>query len=374
MGIPVTLHIYDVSTDPHSSQLNEYLTALGTGAFHGAVEVDGLEWSYGYSSQGTGVFSNKPKGCKAHHYRCSEKIGDTSMSQKEIKSLIETMKKEWPGTEYDLLRHNCCVFSNALCERLGVGPIPRWVTNLAATGATVTDGLIKGVDAAQCAAIIAKAKANEFDAKYINGEASAKAKDVINGLQGINQKYHITASIAGAGGKVASLIEQGPEGIRVLAFMGGFGSCVLATLGIASTISKIGVDTVMYSHMILSGYMIIFAFTTMIFEAKPEWIQKAGHGIDVYQNTLLDNCAFLSQVLGRGLFYAFQGSIWTTFWESNLIGYCKLVLGVYYWIGAGFHVAMHFGVMPKDVVEKLRAVRTGGGDPSVGAVRLVPQA
>merc|ERR1712060_603032 len=53
------------------------------------------------------------------------------------------MGRDWPGSDYDLLRHNCCHFSDALCQALGVGPIPGWVTSLAGVGAMLRSG-IKG--------------------------------------------------------------------------------------------------------------------------------------------------------------------------------------------------------------------------------------
>merc|ERR1712032_982970 len=96
---------------------------------------------------------------------------------------IAQLKQEWIGTEYDLLRHNCCVFSNILCEKLGVGSIPSWVTNLAAAGATVGDGMLVVKDKAQRTAIMAAAKAGKVDAKYnIKGTAQAKAQEFMTSM------------------------------------------------------------------------------------------------------------------------------------------------------------------------------------------------
>merc|ERR1712224_476437 len=113
------------------------LRAVGTGAFHAAVEVQGSEWSYGYVDEGTGVFDCEPKQCDMHQYRESLPMGETPRSAKEISDLLDRMASEWPGVEYDLLRKNCCSFSDAFCQELGVGPIPSWVTNLAGAGATL---------------------------------------------------------------------------------------------------------------------------------------------------------------------------------------------------------------------------------------------
>ena len=61
MGLPVTLHVYDLGRGQ--------LKAIGThwaGAFHSAVEVNGSEWSFGATDDGSGVFSNAPRGCTMH--------------------------------------------------------------------------------------------------------------------------------------------------------------------------------------------------------------------------------------------------------------------------------------------------------------------
>lgn len=192
MSTPVTLHIYDVSTDSRVGSINEYLEALGTGAFHAGLEVNGLEWSYGYSPDNTGVFSCPPKGCKAHKYRDSLSMGETAKSAAEIKEIIETLKEDWLGLDYDLLRKNCCLFSKELVQKLEVGPVPSWVTNLAAAGATLHDGLLKGKEYADKAAIMAKAKAGEFDEKYnISGTAKAAAKEVLEAAGRFDEQYRV---------------------------------------------------------------------------------------------------------------------------------------------------------------------------------------
>ena len=45
------------------------------------------------------------------------------------------MKPEWMGPTYDLLRKNCCYFSEAFSLKLGTGKIPKWVNHLAHVGA-----------------------------------------------------------------------------------------------------------------------------------------------------------------------------------------------------------------------------------------------
>ncbi|CAJ1386093.1 unnamed protein product [Effrenium voratum] len=192
MAIPVTLHIYHVSTDSRVGAVNEYLEAMGTGAFHAGVEVNGKEWSYGYSPDGSGVFSCSPKGCKAHVYKDSLEMGECQKSSAEIEAIIQEMEGDWPGFDYDLLRKNCCLFSKALVEKLGVGPVPSWVTNLAAAGATLHDGILKGKEIADKAAIMAKAKAGEIDEKYnISGTVSAAGKEVLMAAGRFDEQYKV---------------------------------------------------------------------------------------------------------------------------------------------------------------------------------------
>jgi hypothetical protein len=136
----VTLHIYDVVSHALVRNVNCICRALGTGAFHTGVEVYRQEWSYGFSDQRrSGVFCCTPKSCNVHTYREAVEMGQTTLSPGEVKTLLEEMSRAWPGQEYDLLRRNCCHFTDELCRRLGTGPLPYWVTNLASAGASLLD-------------------------------------------------------------------------------------------------------------------------------------------------------------------------------------------------------------------------------------------
>lgn len=117
--------------------MNAILNTMGTGAFHCGVEVHGREWSFQCTPQGTGVFSCSPRRCHAHSYRTSVDMGKTWLTEREVSLLVEWMRGEWPGHSYDMLTRNCCHFSDELCRRLNVGPIPLWTTSLAGAGAAV---------------------------------------------------------------------------------------------------------------------------------------------------------------------------------------------------------------------------------------------
>lgn len=127
----ITLHVYDFL----EQGLNGMLRQVGTGGFHCGVEVYGKEWSFRRTLLGTGIYWYPPKSCTAHKYRESVPMGKANVTEEQFLQLIHKLKKEWPGSGYDILRRNCCVFSNELCQKLGVGTIPDWITNLAGVGA-----------------------------------------------------------------------------------------------------------------------------------------------------------------------------------------------------------------------------------------------
>ncbi|CAE7813272.1 desi2 [Symbiodinium necroappetens] len=138
---PVIVHIYDVTGTAPMQVVNEVLRPFGTGAFHAAVEVHGREWSYGQTVRGPGIFENEPGECQEHSYREAIHMGYTDLSPFEVQMLLSEMAKRWPGREYNLLNKNCCHFSDELCQLLGVGELPSWVTNMAGAASKVGPGL-----------------------------------------------------------------------------------------------------------------------------------------------------------------------------------------------------------------------------------------
>jgi hypothetical protein len=67
------------------------------------VEVCGVEYSFGATPRGSGVFSNAPRGCSMHSYKESVLLGQTSLDLEAVRQLVERMRQEWTGTSYDLL-------------------------------------------------------------------------------------------------------------------------------------------------------------------------------------------------------------------------------------------------------------------------------
>jgi len=150
-GLAVFVHIYDVSQEESVHKLNKWLAHRNSplkfgGVFHAGIEVNGLEWSFGMSLAETlpGVSCCKPRLHPHHRFRQTHRLKNTMLPAEDIGSLISKLLEEYPGSDYDLLRRNCCHFADDFARRLGAGRIPRWVLRLARTGARV-DGLMQAV-------------------------------------------------------------------------------------------------------------------------------------------------------------------------------------------------------------------------------------
>lgn len=127
VGAEVVLNLYDYNGDAMVHDFNTWGRYFGLGAFHAAVEVYGLEWSYGFTEGPDGIYSVVPKTNCSHQYRESIPLGVTFFSIQQVERLLQQMSKQWKGQAYNLLWKNCCHFSDDLCRRLGVGAVPSWV-------------------------------------------------------------------------------------------------------------------------------------------------------------------------------------------------------------------------------------------------------
>lgn len=154
--------------------------------------------------------------------------------------------------------------------------------------------------------------------------------------------------VATAGENVVGCIEQGPTGVRVLAFVGGIGSLCLSALHLINP----GNIIMLFSYAV-AVYQAIFALTTMLFEVKPEWVEKVTW-LGEYQDILVRECRFITLVGGRGLFYIFQGSLWIVFCQNLVAEIAELVVGLYLCLIGALHVLMHFGIMPQHIAAKAR--------------------
>jgi len=165
-----------------------------------------------------------------------------------------------------------------------------------------------------------------------------------------------------AGAEFMNQIEQGPAGIRFLAFCGGVASAGYAgytLLGLLNPFNLIG-GVVTY---VVCGYQLCFAITTVTFEIPLEYSQKIP-GINKYQDLLMEKAAFLSDVAGRGLFYVFIGSLWLALGGLSPI---DIGLGCYMMFMGVLHIAMHYGKLGV-IAEKMREGASKAED-QVGLLR-----
>ena len=166
----MVLHVYDVTN--MTEQMNGYVRSVNKfafdqlgygGVFHGAVEIYGREWSFGYCPRGSGVYAVAPKGNPDCTYRQSIELGATALDEAGVMRAMSRLRHEWPGASYDTLKRNCCHFCEDLTDALGVPPPPAWLNKLAREGSNIVDtvGPAMKVREARCVAAVVTAAVNE---------------------------------------------------------------------------------------------------------------------------------------------------------------------------------------------------------------------
>lgn len=178
----IKLHVYDLISKDALIQLpggilfeigkvfskcNSALHELGTGAYHVGIEVNGIEYAYGgnSSAERSGVFSCIPTMSPGYQHRQTIDFGERELVKNDWivvdsegsvitsskfllhekyidgKDVMKEMTKEYMGSDYDMLRKNCCSFALDACLRLGVKKedVPTWFRNLAESGAFTQD-------------------------------------------------------------------------------------------------------------------------------------------------------------------------------------------------------------------------------------------
>lgn len=147
--VPVRCNVYHVGKSEGLLSVrtaNGLLKVMGSGAFHAAIQIYDMEWSFGAIDEGTGIFGCGPKACDMHDYKETVELGTVTHSREYVDRLLDELEGAWLGEDYDLLRKNCTHFSNEFAMRLGVGQIPGWTMNLATIGATLEDTACKGAE------------------------------------------------------------------------------------------------------------------------------------------------------------------------------------------------------------------------------------
>eukprot|EP01126_Amoeba_proteus_P052118 TRINITY_DN626_c0_g1_i5.p1 TRINITY_DN626_c0_g1~~TRINITY_DN626_c0_g1_i5.p1 ORF type:complete len:137 (+),score=13.94 TRINITY_DN626_c0_g1_i5:189-599(+) len=109
----------------------------------GSVQTIRSEYSYGYSSDDNdGIFWGQPGmeedfrkviylGRANYRFRESILLGKYNISPDQLRRVINSLKKEFNGSEYHILNLNCNHFSRKLVRELTGLEIPAWINRLA---------------------------------------------------------------------------------------------------------------------------------------------------------------------------------------------------------------------------------------------------
>ncbi|KAL3785269.1 hypothetical protein HJC23_002724 [Cyclotella cryptica] len=215
--------------------MNNAANCLGTGAYHVGVEVNGIEYAFGANNiiGMSGVFTCTPKQSPGYEYRETLDFGNIYTTRKtwiripkenvlgrtickafggsrdtvdgeelnmmntstvstaeytfrqietfaDGNAVIHSMAREYMGSDYDLLRKNCCTFARDVCLRLGVKEedIPTWFHNAAKAGADAEDAITSAEQTVK----------NMFDCADMDG-------DPIDFLEGYNHGFEVIADL-----------------------------------------------------------------------------------------------------------------------------------------------------------------------------------
>jgi len=104
-----------------------------------------LQWSFGFCESGSGVYPCHPRQNPAYTYKESVKLGETTLTKRQVEQLIHELQISWPGNSYHVLDRNCNHFCHEFALRLGLPKgIPGWINRLA-RGSSATLRFVHGV-------------------------------------------------------------------------------------------------------------------------------------------------------------------------------------------------------------------------------------
>lgn len=135
--IDVVLNVYYLadSTDPNFRRV-QALANCGLGLYHSAIEIQGVEYSYGgnASTSETGVFMSAPMSVPNATYARSYNMG-TFRELAHVYDVLALMKQRFKANEYSLIHQNCNHFSEAFLLECCGSCLPSYVNRLARVGA-----------------------------------------------------------------------------------------------------------------------------------------------------------------------------------------------------------------------------------------------
>lgn len=121
----VYLNVYDLSPN------NVYMIPFGLGMFHSGLVVHNKEYTF---ASGGGVFYTEPKYANGAVYRETIDLGIYSGTSRDLDAIIDELKRDFRGEDYNLLLKNCNHFADALCQKLLNKEIPTHINRLAQCG------------------------------------------------------------------------------------------------------------------------------------------------------------------------------------------------------------------------------------------------
>lgn len=79
--------------------------------------------------------SGRKRDCSVYsQFRQSIKIGETSLTKRQVEMLIMEMGSQYAGKSYNIISRNCNHFTDDLGKRLCKRGIPSWINRLAFMG------------------------------------------------------------------------------------------------------------------------------------------------------------------------------------------------------------------------------------------------
>eukprot|EP00816_Leptocylindrus_hargravesii_P007068 CAMPEP_0196823454 /NCGR_PEP_ID=MMETSP1362-20130617/87533_1 /TAXON_ID=163516 /ORGANISM="Leptocylindrus danicus, Strain CCMP1856" /LENGTH=478 /DNA_ID=CAMNT_0042203329 /DNA_START=366 /DNA_END=1799 /DNA_ORIENTATION=+ len=194
--------------------MNDGLHLLGTGAYHVGVEVDNVEYAFGAHNMPnmTGVFTCRPRQSPGFSYRTTIDFGRVEIKKKiqievpagkegpeiaqsrnrqleiyvNAKEILQELSLTYLGTDYNLLRKNCCTFARDALLHLGIEAkdIPSWFINISEAGA-MTEDVVTSVDNTLIMPIRQMFSESEEDADAaVNHGGDGQANVMIENAQG----------------------------------------------------------------------------------------------------------------------------------------------------------------------------------------------
>eukprot|EP01139_Manchomonas_bermudensis_P002899 Amastigsp_a6512_12.p2 type:complete len:191 gc:universal Amastigsp_a6512_12:55-627(+) len=148
-GVPVDLYCYDLSGGLAATLSQFFAGPQIEAIWHTGVVVHGYEFYYG---SGGGIA--RARAGKTHHGEPLRihRLGNTGATLEQIEVFLATLTKEFSGSNYDLLKHNCTHFSERLSKFLTGRSIPDYILNQAklinkklSGGLDALAGLLRGL-------------------------------------------------------------------------------------------------------------------------------------------------------------------------------------------------------------------------------------